>query len=78
MQDLFVVHVFDRKTDLGEHVKNFIFWEVVKFPILFPSHFVLGLDLRLQIAAIAVVHHNAQLSLFGFVDFSESRDVRVV
>jgi hypothetical protein len=38
----------------------------------------LVLDFAREVAAIRVVHDDAKLALFGFVDFNELYDVRVL
>jgi len=69
--------MFHGERNLGEPIEQFVFGEVVhasRAIFLFESL----LDFGLQIAAIRVVHNNAQLSFLGLVHFSETHDVRVV
>lgn len=69
MEDLTVVYVLQAEADLREPVKDLALREV-------PS--ALLLDHLLEIAAVRVVHYNAELALLGLVDLAEADDVRVV
>ena len=78
MEDLLVVHVFDGETDLSEPIKYLVFGKVVQFTLRVASELILRFYFALKVATVAVVHDDAQLALFGFVNLTEARNVGVV
>ena len=79
MQNLAVVAVLERQADLREPVQDLILREVVLGHLrlaLVPS--LKFLDLQRHVAAISVVHHDAELALLRLVHLLEADDVRVV
>ena len=51
MKHFSIVHMFQRQSNLSEPIKNLILVE---------ENTTLGLDSRMQITAITIVHHNKQ------------------
>ena len=51
---------------------------ILQLPSGFLFLLVLVLNPSLQVASVRVVHHDAKLSLFRFVDFAEANDVRML
>jgi hypothetical protein len=77
VQDFLVVGVLQRETNLRDPGKDLIFAKVHR-PALSILDLRLVPDFGLEVAVVAVVHHDAQLALFGFVHLAEPRYVRVV
>lgn len=77
VEDLLVMAVFESETDLREPVQHLIFGYVNRFPLCI-FHFGLGLDPRLQVAIVSVVHDDAKFSFLCLVDFPKTCYVRVV
>ena len=77
MQDLLVVTVLHGECDLGEPVEELILSHVV-FPTLAIDSLEALLDFALQVTIVGIVHHNAQLALFGLVHLTETHNVGMV
>lgn len=69
MKNLPVVDVFHPQAELCEPVENLAFTEVATS---------LTLDPILQITSICIVHHDVELLLLCFVNFSEHDNVRMI
>lgn len=69
MKDLSVMNMFQSEAYLSKPVHNLTFRKVSA---------LLGNNQTGKVTAISKVHHNAQMTLFGFVYLSEGYDVRVV
>jgi hypothetical protein len=77
MQNLFVVAMLNGEGDLGEPVQKLILGHIVLAALAVDCLEAL-LNFALKITIICVVHYDAQLALFGFVDFPETHDIGVV
>lgn len=77
MENFLIVHVFQSETNLGKPVQNFIFIEILRFAC-WRSQLILILYFRLQVTTVAVIHDNTKFALFGFVNFSEASDIRMI
>jgi hypothetical protein len=71
VQDLAIVHMLHRQADLREPVQNLILRHVSTFFFLF-------FDFALEITSIGVIHNDAKLPLFGFIDFFEMYDIWMI
>lgn len=78
MQDFLIMGVLNRQTNLSEPIQYLILTEVLVFACFLILFLLLLFNLRLQIAIIGIVHHNAQFATFCLVDFSEASDVRMI
>ena len=76
MQDFAIVAVLQSEADLCEVVQDLILSEVLEHASLLLV-LVLILDLRLHIAIVSIVHHDAQLALLCLVDLAETNDIGV-
>lgn len=77
MQNLLIVSVLDGQTNLSEPVENLVLAEVV-WSSRGGFVFGLGLNFRLQVAIVAVVHNDAEFALLGLVNFTETRYIGVI
>ena len=78
MQDLPVMHMFERQSDHSEPIEDVVLAPMYQLPAFLLLLLVFVLDLALQVSAIRKVHHNAQLALLGFVYFTKTHDVGVM
>ena len=69
MEDFTVVNVLHAETDLGEPIHNLWFRKV-------PTTLVR--DEFGEVTTVCEIHDDAQVSFFGFVEFSESDNVWMV
>lgn len=72
MQNLPIMTVLHGEADLSKPAQDLLLLQIVHATI--PRL----LNLFLQVAAVSIVHNYAKLTLFGFVDFFEADDVRVL
>ena len=78
VQYLSIVNVLQRQADLREPVQHVILAPILQLSARPLFLLVLLLDAALQVAAVGVVHNDAQLPLLGLVHFPEADDVRVL
>lgn len=69
MQNLSVVHMLEPQADLSEPVKDL---RLGKEPT------ALLLDHFLEIPSIRIVHNDAQLALFSFIDLAETNNIGMI
>ena len=78
MQNLSIVDVFESEADLREPIQNMILAPVLQLAASALFLLILVLDAPLQIAAVCIVHHDAQFALLGLVDLSKAHNVRML
>ena len=76
MQDFSIVDMLDSEAHLSEVVEQLI----LRHGIAVSVRVLLAalLDHLVHISAVSEVHHDAQLALLRFVDFSKAADIRMV
>ena len=75
MQNLSIVDVFESEADLREPIENVILAPILQLASSALFLLILVLDAPLQIAAVCVVHYDAQFALLGLVDLSKANNV---
>lgn len=75
VQYLPIVNVLQCKANLGEPIENVVLAPILQLPTSLLLLLVLVLNSSLQVAAVRVVHHDAELSFLCLVDFAETNNV---
>ena len=63
------MHMFHAQTNLSKPIQNLSFRKVSAFLVL---------NFLSQITTISVVHHNTEMTFFGFVGFAESHNIGMI
>ena len=69
VQNLSVMHMLHAQTNLSKPIQNLGLRKVSPFLVL---------DSLGQITTIGIVHHDAEVTFFGFVGFAESHNVGMI